>query len=332
MQVSSALDLPEVSSIQRTLELCASLSKRIPTFEEGKQDKVVPISLTEALEQTLALMRPLLGSEITLTAGQATNTPLFVIATESDIAQILSNLILNAQTALKSKGTIKVEIDSIRDPVTEMRLASLVVADNGPGIDPLILQRLFRQSVSSKLDSTGHGLGLLSVKTIVDRLGGSVEVTSNSNGTSFRVYLPLVKGHEATQQLAKTGDEAALSIVIADDEPLIRDMFTNILSGMGHSITTAADGRSLLKTLESAPNVDVVILDDQMPSSRATDLATQLHFQRPGLAIIVASGDPSLRQRMQTLPTNVSFLDKPFTRSEIEAALSAVPRRKATAL
>jgi CheY-like chemotaxis protein/anti-sigma regulatory factor (Ser/Thr protein kinase) len=300
---------------------------------EGEgQEQVATISLNRALEQSTALIRPLLGPGITLTASQTTNTPLYVAATYADVAQILSNLILNAQEALKSAGTIKIEIDLIGGPTTETSVAALTVSDNGPGIDPLLLPRLFQQPVSSKLDSAGHGLGLLSVKTIVDRLRGTVEVNSDSGGTIFRVYLPLDKSPEARDLVAPTRTDSALSIVIADDEPLIRDMFTNILSEMGHSITTAADGRSLLKTLESAPNVDLVILDDQMPSSRATDLAAQLHFQRPGLSIIVASGDPSLRQRMRTVSTNVSFLDKPFTRSEIEAALRAVPRRRALPL
>jgi signal transduction histidine kinase len=331
-RASREVDSPEFSAIQRTLELCATLSKRVANMEGEGQEQVATISLNRALEQSTALIRPLLGPGITLTASQTTNTPLYVAATYADVAQILSNLILNAQEALKSAGTIKIEIDLIGGPTTETSVAALTVSDNGPGIDPLLLPRLFQQPVSSKLDSAGHGLGLLSVKTIVDRLRGTVEVNSDSGGTIFRVYLPLDKSPEARDLVAPTRTDSALSIVIADDEPLIRDMFTNILSEMGHSITTAADGRSLLKTLESAPNVDLVILDDQMPSSRATDLAAQLHFQRPGLSIIVASGDPSLRQRMRTVSTNVSFLDKPFTRSEIEAALRAVPRRRALPL
>lgn len=332
MRTSREFCSPELSTIQRTLELCATLSKKVPNFGGKTKEPTATISLNQTVEQSIALIRPLLGSEIMLTVSQRTKTPLYVNATDSDIAQILSNLILNAQEALKNKGTITVEIDSTRDQPSKMSVASLIVRDNGPGIDPLVLPRLFRETLSSKLDSAGHGLGLISVKTIMDRLGGTVEATSDSSGTAFRVHLPLVKNHDEAAQPPSRTTDAALSIVIADDEPLIRDMFANILSEMGHSITTAADGRSLLKTLESAPNVDVVILDDHMPASRATDLAVQLQFQRPGLSIIVASGDPSLRHRMPTPPTNVSFLDKPFTRSEIEAALRAVPRRRAIAL
>jgi CheY-like chemotaxis protein len=332
MRISRDFNSPELSTIQRTLELCATLSKRVANFEEESQEPVAATSLNQALEQSLELVRPLLGSEITLTANLGTSTSLYVTATHSDIAQIVSNLILNAREALKSKGTITVEVNSVHGPTSEMSVAALIISDDGPGIDPLVLPLLFRQTVSSKLDSLGHGLGLLSVKTIVDKLGGAVEVTSDSSGTSFRVYLPLVTKRETTTEQASTKTGSALSIVIADDEPLIRDMFTNILSEMGHSITTASDGRSLLKTLESAPDVDVVILDDHMPSSRATDLAAQIQFQRPGLSIIVASGDPSLRRRLPTQPTNISFLDKPFTRAEIEAALRALPRRRALPL
>jgi len=105
-------------------------------------------------------------------------------------------------------------------------------------------------------------------------------------------------------------------------------MFTNILSGLGHSIATASDGHSLLKTLEASANVDVVILDDHMPSSRASDLATELHFRRPGLSIIVASGDPSLRDKLTPLPEKISFLEKPFTRSEIVEAINAIQRKR----
>jgi len=300
----------------------------VARLNEENREPLGVTSLTKAVDDCITFIRPLLSSGITLTTGPAPNRPVVVAAADSDIAQILSNLILNAHEALRDSGDIYVSIDETIGTTPKATVATLTITDNGPGIEPVILSQLFRQRVSSKLDPMEHGLGLLSVKTIVESLGGEISVTSSPSGTSFRVCLPRVPAVEIQESPTQLEPDSTLSIVIADDEPLIRDMFTNILSGMGHSITTATDGRSLLKTLESASNVDVVILDDQMPCSRAPDLATELLFQRPGLSIIVASGDPSLRHRMRTAPTNISFLDKPFTRSEIEAALSAIPRKR----
>lgn len=328
VKTHSDRESPDLSAIQRTLELCASLTKRVAKLNEESPEPASVIPLAQSVDQCVAFIRPLLGSGIGLSTGRPPDIPLLVAATESDIAQIVSNLILNAQDALGNSGKIHVSIDQTAGSAPNSAFASLTISDDGPGVDPAILPHLFQQRASSKLNPLRHGLGLISVKTIVDRLGGEIFVTSTPSGTTFRVCLPLITESKTHAASAQIEPESTLSIVIADDEPLIRDMFQNILSGMGHSITTAPDGRTLLKTLETASNIDVVILDDQMPCSRAPDLASQLLFQRPGLSIIVASGDPSLRHRMRAMATNISFLDKPFTRSEIEAALSAIPRRR----
>jgi signal transduction histidine kinase len=328
MLTSSECGADNISAIQRTLELCANLLKRVATLTEQRPEPLSVISLSQSVNQCVALMRPLIGSAIALSIGRLPDIPLLVSATESDIAQIVSNLILNAQDALGNSGKIHVTIDQTAGNASNSSFATLTITDNGPGIDPSILPHLFQQRASSKLNPIRHGLGLISVKTTLDRLGGEISVASTPSGTTFRVCLPLITAPTAGNGPALIGPDSTLSIVIADDEPLIRDMFKNILSGMGHTITTAPDGRALLKTLETTSDVDVVILDDQMPCSRAPDLASQLLFQRPGLSIIVASGDPSLRARMRSVATNISFLDKPFTRSDIEAALSAIPKKR----
>lgn len=319
---------PRLETIRRTLQLCGKLTKEVAGYDDSHQETFTTISLQQALDHSVDMIRPLLGREIDLTINKAHSPAMLIACSLTDITQVVSNLVLNANEALGTKGKITISLESRRASQDAAIRAHLTISDNGPGIPPEILSRVFHHSVSSKTDATGHGLGLRSVKSIIDRIGGTIIVCSETCGTSVSITLPVVEDCATRDSIIVAQPSSPLSIVIADDEPFVRQMFTRVLSDLGHSITTASDGRSLLRTLEANANVDVVILDDHMPASRATDLAAQLHFQRPGLSIIVASGDPSLRQKMPPLPDTVSFLDKPFTRSEIIAALGAIHRKR----
>ena len=317
-----------LQTLQHTLELCGDLVKKVIGRPEQSPHSNHTIALQDAVQASVQMMRPLLGTDIEITIQAPTSPTMLMSCSPTDITQIVSNLVLNAKEALGKKGRIEIILEPRLSPQEAVPHASLTVRDTGPGIPPDILPKLFHHSVSSKKDAARRGLGLRSVKSIIDRIGGRIIVCSENSGTSIFVKLPLLdllhQGHEP--QLTHT--TKPLSIVIADDEPLIRQMFTTVLSSLGHSITTASDGKSLLQTIEASSNIDVVILDDQMPASRASDLAAQLHFKRPEVSIIVASGDPSLRRKMGVLPESVSFLDKPFTRSEIISALSALSRKR----
>lgn len=318
----------QISAIRNTLEVCAALARSVSGTTSASSALNRNTSLQEAVCQSVKLMRPLIPAGIHLDTTVCDAPSVAVNCTTIDITQIITNLLLNAAEALGESGAITVSVESDSASASNSEFAVVRVRDDGPGIPPHAIDRLFQQRYSSKQDSAGHGLGLLSVKSTVDRLGGIITVESNSRGTCFSIKLPLADAPAANRADTSLAATPSLSIVIADDEPLVRQMFTNILSGLGHSIATASDGRSLLKTLEGSANVDVVILDDHMPSTRASELATQLHFQRPGLSIIVASGDPSLRHRISPLPETISFLEKPFTRTEIVEALGAIHRKK----
>lgn len=318
----------QISTIQNTLEACVALARKVSGTSPANFTSNQTTSLQEAVTHSVGLMRPLMNVGVDLGMSICGGPTMAVTCGAIDITQIVTNLVLNAKEALGESGTITVIVESELSSASTSGFGIIRVRDNGPGIPSHALGRLFEQPYTSKPDSTGHGLGLLSVKSTVDSLGGTISVESSSSGTCFSIRLPLAEVRSADRADNSVPAAPPLSILIADDEPLVRQMFTNILTGLGHSIATASDGRSLLKTLETSANVDVVILDDQMPSSRASDLATQLHFQRPGLSIIVASGDPSLRHKISPLPETISFLEKPFTRSEIVAALGAIHQKK----
>jgi len=202
------------------------------------------------------------------------------------------------------------------------------VRDNGPGIAEAVRARLFKPHTSTKSDLQHHGLGLASVKSLVEGLGGSVRVESSSAGTLFSVILQCEttaeqQGSSHTAENTPTSlEHEQLRILVADDEPLIRDTIQNILTSMGHSVSVVSDGRTALKRITSEPaNVDVILLDDHMPTGRASTFAQQIIDACPSIRIIVTSGNPEAAEAFKQCGSQVTFLAKPFTPSDFTAAL-----------
>jgi nitrogen-specific signal transduction histidine kinase len=314
-----------------TLRKCIALTQR---FFDTSQDAGRPkhtLDPHQALQDVISLVRPMVpeGIRIVLVESQESYR---INADELSFSQIFSNLILNASEALKTSGVIKLQASQA--PSTTHDGPTLVrfdVTDDGPGIPPTILPLIFEPHISTKSDNNHHGLGLASVKAIVEQLGGAIRVDSSSYGTTFFVTLPASEGigftHsvQAYQPHPHLAPARALRILLADDEPIIRDAIGNILSTMGHSVHAVSDGASALQYLSTkAAEIDVVILDNYMPTARTSDIARRILEIHPEVPVIITSGDPKMSHELRALRAPITFLPKPFTPSDIAEVLTRV--------
>lgn len=328
---------------QRAVKTCIALTQQFFLSSVSNSKSLTSsLPLAAGLREVVTSLQAVIPTTMTLNLSDQL-PEVFIRGDISDLFQIISNLVFNARDALGKTGAIRICAEqsessaTLRSHSVPHRSICIQVSDNGPGIPQHIQKRLFKERFTTKRSASTHGLGLRSVKEIVERLQGSIEIqASTSAGTTFSIQLPIFEDEKNSSLAPRyyrdnsgSTEMSFLRILVADDEPLIRQMFNAILSNMGHSVQLVPDGRLLMQQLGTASrDFDLVIVDDQMPDSSAHALIHDALALRPELTILVTSGDPTLSTEVTGYAPSVTFLQKPFTRSDIETALCDLRRRK----
>ena len=216
------------------------------------------------------------------------------------------NLVLNARDAMPGGGKITIETENVvingdfirNHPwARQGRYLLLSVTDTGEGIPPEVLERVFEPFFSTKEIGKGTGLGLATVYGIVQQHGGMIHAYSEiGKGSTFKVYLPIVERPAATvgPKLQGPVPGGRETILLAEDDPAVRDLMTRVLKTAGYGVLLAEDGEKALETFHSNREaVELAILDVVMPGKGGAALAEELKALAPGLPILFISGYPS---------------------------------------
>jgi len=197
-----------------------------------------------------------------------------VEADPGQLNQVLMNLILNASQAMNSKGTVKIhaknlilEKENSPGPIRPGKYVIIEVTDQGEGIPPENLSKIFDPFFTTK--KQGSGLGLTIAYSIVKKHDGYITVDSSpGQGSTFKVYLPAV---DKTSYIAKQNNDIELdlpegtSVLLMDDEEMLRDVASEILSSLGCNVTAVSSGEEAIKVFKESQNkgkgFDIVILD-----------------------------------------------------------------------
>jgi two-component system, cell cycle sensor histidine kinase and response regulator CckA len=283
------------------------------------------------------MLQRLLGETIALEFEPAAEGA-FVLADSGMIEQVVMNLSVNARDAMTRGGRLSISIESIdvENAFIETHpqarpgpFVRLRVTDTGCGMDAETMSRIFEPFFTTKDIGQGTGLGLATVYGIVKQHDGWVEVTSElRKGSTFDVYFPASdevpvpkKEDNSSTTTIINGKE---TVLIVEDEPVLRSMARDILEECGYRILEASSGKDALDLWNRrADEIDLVLTDMVMPDGvSGVDLAERLLVGRPGLRIVFTSGYTANEVNQEMLNrTGASFLSKPYTHAELAKAV-----------
>ena len=331
-----------LAGIFRSVERAGDLVAQLMAF--ARQQHLVPIEqdLCALVLDLDDMLRRLLPDDVSLVIRREVEAP--VRADASQLQQVVLNLVLNARDALPGGGTIRVHVDVVEladdgpetDDLPAGRYARLVVEDDGVGMPPEVVHRCFEPFFTTRGAEGGNGLGLSTAYGIARQSGGDLRVVSvPGEGSRFTLLLPALDGElprrvQAQGSRPYPADEGlppsagavdldeqrtGLQVVVADDDPAVLEIVTEVLTELGHDVLAAVDGQSALALVEHATHRPALLVTDiEMPRLDGRGLTTRLRERWPDLPVLVVSG-------VLPPPSGVAFLQKPFTPDELVAAV-----------
>jgi CheY-like chemotaxis protein len=303
------------------------------------------------IQHAQALLPSVLGENVELDLRLASDLGV-IYADPRQIEHMVMNLVLNARDAMPQGGRVTIETRTVQlgpgsgtwrseeEHAISGRFTMLAVADTGHGMDAATLQRIWEPFFTTKPPGRGTGLGLASVYGAAKQSGGFVWADSElGRGTTVQVYWPEIRA--AAELPAEPEPLPPLvggneTLLIVEDEELVRALTVRVLRSFGYSCHQAHDASEALRLLDDAETrVDLMVTDVVMPGMSGRELGDRLARLRPGIPVLYTSGftdEDVIRRGM--LEEGRPFLQKPFKPHELvravrEALDSAVVERVA---
>jgi len=343
-RAQDAGDTKTAGYLQHALDSCRrarDLIQQMLTFSRGRRGEPRPLNLCELVQDTASLLRSSMPSTIVLDFDCDRTTPP-VLADEVQAGQVLLNLAINARDAIGTTGTLRIGVRPLHASglvctscrrAFAGRLVELTVVDNGCGIDPAMIDRIFEPFYSTKETGKGSGMGLSTVHGIVHEHGGHVVVESEvGHGSAFRVLLPALDSDETARGALPAAHAAGNArplrghVLLVDDEDSVRDAMRERLRTWGLQVSVAADAAAARAVFGAASEpIDLVITDQSMPNETGLALACDLRARRPDLPVILYTGyaDELTAGLARTAGVRM-LLRKPVEPAELRAALEHV--------
>ncbi|MEW6428263.1 MAG: response regulator [Thermodesulfobacteriota bacterium] len=314
--------------IHQSASKAADLIRQILTFCRKQPLCSQKVDLNRLIERFMKILRRLIREDIVLEFDLAPDC-WGIKADVSQVEQILLNLVINARDAVAADGRIVIstrnqsvgdeEIKDIDFRGISGDFVVLAVRDNGTGMDQETASMIFNPFFTTKEVGKGTGLGLSTVYGVVNQHQGHLRLeTAPGQGTTFSIYFPRCL-EEGTEPLADENRELPTgreTVLIAEDDAVLRQMGSSILNTLGYHVLEAEDGRAALKLFEAGGGeVDLLLTDLVMPGLGGEELAARCRASHPGLAIIFMSGYPYDPAAHPHGGGCSSFLAKPFTAS-----------------
>lgn len=328
--------------VEETVRQGEQLVKGLLTFSRKQEPEFKRLDVNRLIRDLLELMQRAMPREIKLKADLASELP----AVRGDLVQLqqaLLNLINNARDAIDSEqgGEITISTRALTGSIkpalpetisTAKGSIEIEVLDNGSGMDSKTQEHIFEPFFTTKGKKRGSGLGLAMVYGIVRDQGGIIECSSKpGQGTSFRILLPALEGREGdeTKEGGDAGKEEdsleAASILVVEDEPLLREMAWEFLQDCGYEVTAAESGEKALDLYRNGERFEVVVTDVSLPGMTGYELMSSLSaFAKKQRIILVSGNSEEIREKAAGKEGQVDFLQKPFSLNDLQQRVRAL--------
>jgi two-component system cell cycle sensor histidine kinase/response regulator CckA len=317
----------DLQHISQSTERAITLTNQLLALSRKEVASPQALDLNNVIEQTMPLIRRLMGEKIDCVANLGGDLHL-VRADRGQMETVVINLIVHARDSMPEGGKLVIETDNYqvkkRDGSPQMELKPgeyvvLSIDDTGRGLSDEYREHLFEPFFTSGEVGRNTGLGLATVYAIIKQHRGHIWCASElGKGSSFRIYLPRFAPSPKPTPLPKTGPvngAAGQIIMVVEDEDILRDFAQLVLRRNGYNVLPARNGEEALKLLDETPNpVDLVFTDVVMPRMSGADLFRRVNQAYPSIPVLFTSGYPRTILLEAGIQDNTfEFLQKPYT-------------------
>lgn len=335
----------DLSEIKKAGDRAAALTRQLLAFGRKQVLRPQVIDLNEIVLGMTNMLRRLIGEHIELNVQYGPDLQK-VNADPGQIEQVIMNLAINARDAMPDGGKINVNIGNVtldqmksfkNDDLPTGDCVMLLVSDTGFGMEQEVLAHIFEPFYTTKGVDKGTGLGLSTVFGIVKQSGGGIRVESEpGKGSVFQVYLPVAENPESvaeTETQRPLFFEGKETILVVEDEEVVRELLKRKLQSFGYTILTADHGKEALLIIEHYEGpIDLVITDVIMPKMGGHELVRRLSEAHPELPVLYISGyDEEMVIDGDLVDMGRQFIQKPFHTREVAEKIrktldEAIPR------
>jgi CheY-like chemotaxis protein len=312
--------------IEQSAQRAADLTRQLLGFARPERQQVKPVCVEEVLDRVRRMVARTFDRSIKVSLLKGTDS-LWVNAEPSYLEQAILNLCVNARDAMPEGGNLTLEASAVTLDAEQPELpaqcapgryASISVQDTGIGIAPEVAPRLFEPFFSTKEPGRGTGLGLAMVYGFVKNHDGFVRVESElGHGARFTIYLPLIPApapHAGAGALGRI-QRGTGTVLVVDDEPMVRAFAEEGLKGLGYKVRAAENGQQALEIYaRHGQEINCVLLDLIMPEMSGLETYRRLRKLYPQVRVVFASGY-STGEILRDAPDarEAEFIGKPFT-------------------
>ena len=306
------------------------LVQRLLAFARRQPLVPKPVDIAQLAFGMKDLLISSLGARIALLLDIAPSLP-SARADQHQLELALLNLVVNARDAMPEGGSVTISARSGRghDQPTTLPLGDYIcisVRDDGVGMDEVVLAQAVEPFFTTKGAEHGTGLGLSMVDGLAAQLGGALQIFSTAGtGTEILLWLPVAPQPVAVAGGPSADDENKGTILVIDDEPVVRSGTAEMISALGYDVVQAASAREGLDLIDDGLDPTVVVTDHVMPGMTGAELALRLRVERPRTAVMIISG----YQGIDLIAPDVVRLSKPFRQVHLTASIAAARQQVA---
>jgi CheY-like chemotaxis protein len=318
--------------ILKAAERATELAKSLLAFSRKQVIHPKPVQVNIKIRDTGKLIKRIIGEDIEFSTSFS-DRELPVMVDAGQIEQVLMNLATNARDAMPNGGHLHISTletfvpegaESLYDVAKPGKYACISVSDNGVGIDEKFLGRIFEPFYTTKDVGKGTGLGLSMIYGAIKQHKGSILVKSEpGKGTIFNIYLPVIENvgvfGEKQVEAAKPAFVGTETLLIAEDEEMVRTFMQKIFKRAGYKVIAAIDGEdAVVKFRENRESISLVLSDVIMPGKNGVEILEEVRKMKPDAKVLFISGyTANVLHEKGILEEDIDFITKPFAKEKL---------------